>query len=379
MSKITGDILIDRFEKFAPKHLAEKGDPIGLAIGTLNKPLNKVMVTLDVRPEVVEEAIEKQVDLIFAHHPPIFRPISNLNTDDSQTKMYSDLLKNDIAVYSAHTNLDSAEGGMNDWLAEKIGLINTEVLSVTKKEAYQKLIVFVPFGSEKNVLKELYRAGAAEINENRTDVSIHSTVTRQVKLDQSATDTSEFSKEDFVAEEETKIEVSIIESKIDSVISALLKAHPHKDPLYDIVPLLGEAKEYGLGRIGNLKRPVTLKEYVKTLADVFGVSGLRYVTEDIEKPIQKIAILGGDGGNFYRDALNKGADVFVTGDVYYHTAHDMLADGLSVVDPGHHIESICKPYLTELFQRFALENNWEIDVFSSECNTDPFQFYVVSK
>src|SRR5690625_2005246 len=117
MTVLTGEAFIQRFETFAPPYLAMGNDPIGLAVGTAKQPVQRMLVTLDVRPETVEEAIEKKVDFIFAHHPPIFRPAKNLMTDDPQIQMYADLLKHDITVYSAHTNLDVAEGGMNDWLA----------------------------------------------------------------------------------------------------------------------------------------------------------------------------------------------------------------------------------------------------------------------
>ena len=166
MIKTYGSEFIQKFESFAPKYLAEAGDPVGLAVGTLKKPIEKMMVTLDVRPEVVQEAIEQHVDFIFAHHPPIFRPLKNLATDDAQTKMYADLLKNDITVYAAHTNLDVATNGMNTWLADELNLAETEILHVTKRLAYKKIAVFVPKENEEEVRKVLTAAGAGQIGPN---------------------------------------------------------------------------------------------------------------------------------------------------------------------------------------------------------------------
>ena len=115
MTSITGYEFIELFESHVPTWLAEDGDPVGLHLGDLSRPVRRILVTLDVRPEVVQEAIEKKADFIFSHHPPIYRPLKNLDVSDKQTKMYVDLLKHDISVYAAHTNLDNANNGMNDW------------------------------------------------------------------------------------------------------------------------------------------------------------------------------------------------------------------------------------------------------------------------
>ncbi|MCZ1224180.1 Nif3-like dinuclear metal center hexameric protein, partial [Enterococcus faecium] len=109
---ISGRTFIQKFESYCPQWLAEEGDPVGLHIGTLDKPIQRVMMTLDVRPEVVEEAIKKKIDLLIAKHPPIFRPVKRLVTDQPQEKMYADLLKHDIAVYAAHTNMDIIWDGL---------------------------------------------------------------------------------------------------------------------------------------------------------------------------------------------------------------------------------------------------------------------------
>ena len=119
---ITAQMLIDQIEQFAPKALAEAGDPTGLQIGNPNQPIHRVMTALDVRPEVVAEAIAQSVDFIWAHHEAMFFPAKNLDLRQPQNQMYADLIKHNIVVYASHTNLDSAAGGMNDWLADALGL-----------------------------------------------------------------------------------------------------------------------------------------------------------------------------------------------------------------------------------------------------------------
>ena len=135
---------IQRFEQFAPRYLAEKGDPTGMQIGNTQQPIHRVLVTLDVRPEVVQEAIAKKVDFIFAHHPVVFHPAKNLVTDNPQNAMYAQLLRHHIAVYSAHTNLDNANGGMNDWLAQQLALKQVHLLQPSYQRKLKKLATYVP-------------------------------------------------------------------------------------------------------------------------------------------------------------------------------------------------------------------------------------------
>jgi dinuclear metal center YbgI/SA1388 family protein len=257
--------LIDRFESFAPKTIAFTNDPVGLQIGNVNNDIKRVMVTLDVRPEVVDEAIKQNCDMIFSHHPLIFRPIKNLDLSNPQNQMYAKLIQNSILVYSAHTNLDVAKGGMNDWLTEAMGL-----------------------------------------NHVQTVYSNH----------------------------------------------------------YDT----------NIGRIGVLPTPVTVEEFAKTLKKIFNLEGLRLVANDNKAMVKNVAVVGGDGGKFYPEMLKAGADVFVTGDVYYHTGHDMLADGINVVDVGHNVEKICIPKLASLFNEWKANNDWEVEIIESTVNTNPYQF-----
>lgn len=155
--------LIQAFESFSPKAYAVEGDKIGLQIGTLNKKVKKVMIALDVIEPVVDEAVEEGVDLIIAHHPIIFKPIKALRTDQTYGRTIEKLIKNDITVYLAHTNLDVAPGGVNDLMAEALGLEDTEVLVETFEDTLKKLVVFVPENEAGKVRDALGNAGAGYI------------------------------------------------------------------------------------------------------------------------------------------------------------------------------------------------------------------------
>lgn len=262
--------IIDKMEQFAPPSYAEPHDPIGLQIGNRNQAVRKILVTLDVRPEVVQEAIDQQVDLILAHHPLMFHPARHLDYSDPQQRMYMDLIQHHISVFAAHTNLDETPGGMNDWLAEKMGLRNTRPFDPRPKDFSEPIIY--------------------------------------------------------------------------------------------------------LGVIGELAQTQSVLEFAKTCKTIFNLAGLRLTTHQPDQQVKRVAIIGGDGGKFYREALAEKADVLITGDVYYHTAHDMLADGLSVIDPGHHIEAVIMERLPALLKQWQQMNNWQYEVQVSQINTDPFQF-----
>ena len=261
---------VNRFEQFAPKSWAEPWDVPGLQLGRLDAPLHKIFVTLDVRPETVQEAIDHQADFIFAHHPAMFHPAKNLDLSVPQNQMYATILAHHLTVYAAHTNLDSAPGGMNDWLAAALGLHDC---------------------------------------------------------------------------------VGLVPSQGT-----------------------GATPQVTMGRVGTLDQPTTVQEFAERCKQIFHLKGLRLISQTPQAPVRRVAVLGGSGSEFYPAALAQHADVYVTGDVSYHPAHDILASGLSVIDPGHHIESICQSQLVHLFTTWASENQWDVAVEATTLNTDPFTF-----
>ena len=240
MKAVNGHEIIQLFEAFSPKKYAEAGDPIGLQIGKLNKPVQNVMIALDVLEEVVDEAIEKEVDLIIAHHPPIFRPLKKLVTDQPQGRMLEKLIKHDIAVYAAHTNLDVAPGGVNDLLADALELQNTKVLVPTFQEALKKLAVFVPAANAEALRKVLAEAGAGAIGEY-THCSFSTNGEGRFLPGEK---THPYIGQPGIVEtvNEVKIETIFPESLEKKVLTAMLKAHPYEEVAFDIFPLENQAE-----------------------------------------------------------------------------------------------------------------------------------------
>ncbi|KRL01246.1 Nif3-like dinuclear metal center hexameric protein [Liquorilactobacillus capillatus] len=364
--------IVKRFMEFAPAFMAEDGDPIGLQLGSQESEVNKVMVTLDVRPEVVREAVQAGVDFIFAHHPAMFHPIKQFDLADPQNRMYAELLKHHITVFAAHTNLDNANGGMNDWLAEKMGLRQTAILMPERVEPMFKLAVFVPREAAEGMRSALAAAGAGKIG-NYDDCSYSYEGYGRFRPNEQA-EPAIGEREELTTVREEKVEVLFPAHQKEPILKAMYAAHPYEEPVFDLFQTAGMGQKYGMGRIGTLAETQTVRQYAEFCKEIFKVSALRMVAADPDKKIDRVAVLGGSGGQFYTAAKQRGAQLYVTGDISYHTGHDILAAGLAALDPGHHIESICKEKLATLFTTWNNENNWKLEIIASKLKTDPFIF-----
>jgi dinuclear metal center YbgI/SA1388 family protein len=370
MKKINGHEIIQLFEQFSPKQYAMEGDRIGLQIGRLNKPVHRVMIALDVLEEVVDEAIEKEVDLIIAHHPLIYRPLKNIMTDQMPGRMIEKLLKHDITVYAAHTNLDVAKGGVNDLLAEALELSNTEVLVPTHEIHLKKLVVYVPTEQCKRVKEALGNAGAGAIG-NYSHCLFSSSGIGQFLPEENANPyIGDKGKLEQVNEE--RIETLFPDYLEKKVVQAMIKAHPYEEVAYDIYRVDNKGESLGLGRIGEIQE-VTLGEFANIVKNALDVPTVR-VVGDLQSKVRKVAVLGGDGNKYISSAKFKGADVYITGDLYYHVAHDAMMMGLNVIDPGHNVEKIMKKGVANYLTKVSVERGYDVSIFPSEQKTDPFQF-----
>lgn len=370
MKKVNGYEIIQLFEQFSPKALAMEGDKIGLQIGQLNKKVKRIMIALDVLENVIDEAIEKDVQLIIAHHPFIYRPLQNIMTDTIQGRMVEKLLKHDIAVYAAHTNLDIAKGGINDLLAGALGLENTEVLVPTYETLLKKIVVYVPAENADDLRNALGKAGAGFIGNYSYCSYSGSGVGRFLPGSQTNPYIGHPGKLESV--EEVRVETIVPKPLLKKIVTAMLKAHPYEEVAYDIYPVENKGEILGLGRIGTISE-MTLGEFAEKVKSALEVETVR-VVGDIHSKIKRVAVLGGDGNKYFNKAKFKDADVYVTGDIYYHTAHDAMMQGLNMIDPGHNVEKVVKKGLTAVLSKLCEEVGYDVEIFPSELNTDPFQF-----
>ncbi|NHN30919.1 Nif3-like dinuclear metal center hexameric protein [Paenibacillus agricola] len=366
-----GPHVIQLMEELAPKHYAVPDDKIGLQLGTLSKEIKNVLIALDVNDEVADEAIRIGANLIIAHHAIIFRPLSHLQTDTVAGRLYEKLIKHDIAVYIAHTNLDVAVGGVNDMMADAIGLRGLAPLERLHTDKLKKIVVFVPEEHLEPVRQALFKAGAGSIGAY-SHCSFHTAgVGSFLPEAGSAPFIGTQGKLEHV--NEVRLETIVPQSLEKKAIQAMLKVHPYEEVAYDVYTLDLPGRSLGLGRVGKLPEPMALDALCELVKAAYNVPAVRLVG-DKQRLVQKIAVLGGSGGRYVKHALFAGADVLITGDIDYHTAQDAEAAGLCLIDPGHNVEKILKHGVAEYLRGKLQEKKSATGVFESEVNTEPFQF-----
>ncbi|MGM7702026.1 Nif3-like dinuclear metal center hexameric protein [Pseudalkalibacillus sp. Hm43] len=363
--------IIQRIDQLAPKWMAMDWDPIGLQVGSRNKRVKKIMVTLDVIEPVIDEAIREGVDFIFAHHPLLFKPLKKIDPDTSHGRTIQKLIKHDITLYAAHTNLDVAVGGVNDLLADAIGMTDTEVLADTMEDKLKKLVVFVPETHADAVRDALGNAGAGFIG-NYSHCTFNTPGTGTF-MPREGTDPyiGEQGKMEYV--DEVKIETLYPMSIEKDVMAALKKAHPYEEVAYDLLVLDNSGEMFGVGRIGKLKGETTVGELAQQLKEKFGLDGVR-VVGDLDKKVKKIAVSGGEGNDFISNAMFKGADVYISGDIKYHYAHDAWMEGMAIIDPGHNIEKVMIDGVADILTEWLGEKGTSTEIYRSKEHTDPFKF-----
>lgn len=366
-----GQMIRQWMEQIAPSSLAVPNDRIGLQFGTLHKEFFNVLVALDVNEKVIAEAIAKEADLIIAHHPIIYQSLKHLQTDTPAGGLYAKLLQHQISVYIAHTNYDIALAGMNDCLAQRLGLMSIQVLEPTQYEQLQKLIVFVPLTHVDQVRQALFAAGAGHIGKySHCSFNIEGVGTFQPNL---GAKPHIGVIEQLEAVQEVRIETVVPQSLCKFVIQQMIQAHPYEEVAYDLYTIDKQGRAFGLGRVGKLPAEITLRQLVGQVKSAFSLSCVRVVGY-LEQPVRNVAVVGGSGSRYIQQAIIAGAEVLITGDIDYHTAHDALAAGLMLIDAGHHIEQIMKKDVAIRLQEKAVQQCSKTHFHASTVNTEPFQF-----
>ncbi|WP_347862738.1 Nif3-like dinuclear metal center hexameric protein [Salimicrobium sp. PL1-032A] len=366
MKAVKANEVINVMEEWAPEAWAFDWDNVGLQVGSKNKQVSRVMITLDVLENVVDEAIQKDVDLIIAHHPLLFVKPSSINTDEAKGRVLQKLLTHDITVYASHTNLDIAVGGVNDVLAEAIGLDYTKPFVANFQENVYKVAVHVPVDYAERLRSAISEAGAGHLGD-------YSHCTFQIAGEgtfKPLDGASPFLGKEGELEKvkELKVETIVKEKELNAVIDAIHASHPYEEPAYDIYQIEIDGENRGLGRIGQLEKKSSLQALVEKVKTAYQVPVVR-VTGEADKKVKTVAVVGGSGEDFFKAAKAKGADVLITGDVTFHKAQEALEMGLSIIDPGHHVEKLICSTIKE-----KIENELKVEVMLSESDTEPFRF-----
>jgi dinuclear metal center YbgI/SA1388 family protein len=360
---------ISRFlESWAPSKTAEDYDNTGLLTGRPDTETNRVLVSLDATEEVIQEAIDKNCNLIISHHPILFKGLKKLSGQNYAARAVEKAIRNDIALYAIHTNLDNAATGVNYILAEKLGL-KTESLKILRPLVQRliKLSYFVPIENHEEVLKAVHAAGGGQIGKYY-DCSF--SVEGRGRFTPGEGTNPKLGKIGVPEEVlEYKVDIIVPDVQFHSLLSALKEAHPYEELAYFASPVLNQWQDKGAGMVGELPEEMNFGDFVAMVKNSLGLSMLKH-TRPMKERVKKIALCGGSGFFLLQDAKAAGADVYLTSDVKYHEFFD-AEDSLVLMDAGH--------YETEQFTSEGIVRKLSaqfpnIAVLLSETKTNPVYY-----
>lgn len=365
--------VVSLLSEIAPENIACDWDNIGLQVGDYHQEANKVLITLDITEDVLTEAVDKNCDMILAHHPLIFKDISSINNKTVIGKIIIRAIKNDIALYCAHTNLDIADGGLNDYLAQLLKLTNIRPLQTTIHNNYYKLVVFIPTSHFEKVRDAILESGAGHIgNYSHTSFAVEGRGSFKPLMD---SDPHTGNRDQFNQVQEMRLETIVPEKRMNEIKQAVLDSHPYEEVAYDFYPLHRNEEEAGFGRIGSLEEEIEAEKIIQQLKLLLNIKTVSY-TGSLNKTVKRIAICSGSGADFIEKACVDGADIFITGDVKYHEAQLAEESGLFLVNAGHYgTEVVVKDFLKESLTEMARKAGLKLDFIKSEVETNPWNFY----
>jgi dinuclear metal center YbgI/SA1388 family protein len=370
---MTGKHVANYLERWIPRNSAWERDSVGLQVGDPDRAVENVMLCLDAIEEVVDEAAAKNCSLIISHHPPFFLPLKRLDTaNDRRGKLIARLVKNDVSLYSHHTNFDFAKDGVSFRLAEKLGLKDVRFLRPLKN-TLKKLVVFVPEEAVEAVADAIYEAGGGVIGDY-TRCGFRSEGTGTFYGGE-GTDPAVGEPGKDERAREIRLEVLAPAWRIDAATRAMIDAHPYEEVAYDVFPLDNDSVNQGEGAIGALPAPLALDDFLANVARALGVKALRHCLSKSDD-IKTVAVAGGAGSSLARDALANGADAFVTADVSYHTFEDFHRR-LAIVDAGHHeTEAPGLDGLRKRLEEFFASEGHDGRVLKTTHDTNPMISYI---
>jgi len=361
-------LITQYLESIAPLGFQESYDNSGLIIGNPDDEISGILISLDITEEILDEAISRNLNLIVTHHPIVFAGIKKLNGKNYIERCVAKAIKNNLAIYSSHTNLDSVFGGVNSKICEKLELKNCRILSPVPNYL-KKLVTFVPTADALNVRKALFDAGAGHIG-NYDSCSFSQTGQGSFRgNDQTNPYVGE--KNQLHYEEEIRIETIFPKHLQSKIIQALLSVHPYEEVAYDIYPLDNEYNQSGIGMIGELESEMDEVEFLQKLKVAFDCKVIRH-SSLLNRSIRKVAVCGGSGSAFLNKAIAQKADVYVSGDFKYHQFFD-AEQKIIIADIGHYeseqfTKEVFYELLTKKFPKFA--------VHLSDLSTNPIDYFV---
>ncbi|MBD0366886.1 MAG: Nif3-like dinuclear metal center hexameric protein [Flavisolibacter sp.] len=359
--------IINVIELFAAPELQEEYDNAGLITGNGADVCTGVLCSLDATVDVVKEAIQKGCNLVVAHHPIIFKGLKRINGKTYVEQVIIEALKNDIAIYAAHTNLDNVVLGVNGTIAQKLKLKDTQILA-PKQRMLRRLITFAPNDKAEAVRQAIFAVGAGHIG-NYSECSFNSEGTGTFKAEEGADPyVGDVGKQH--QEIETKIEIVFPFYLETQVVKALIDNHPYEEVAYDIFTMENVHFGIGAGIIGALEAPMPEEAFLQLIKDTFQAGVVRH-TSLRSKPVEKVAVCGGAGAFLIKKAVAMGADFYITADVKYHEFFD--AEGRLVIADVGHYES--EQYTVDLLHSLIAKKFPTFAVLKTEVNTNPVLYF----
>lgn len=360
--------IINVIEQSAPRVYQEGYDNSGLQVGDAQMEVKGILVSLDITEGILNEAIERGCNMVVAHHPLLFSGLKKITGGNYVQKIVIKAIKNDIALYAAHTNLDNMHLGVNAKIAERLGLINTKVLS-PKEDTLLKLYTYAPIAAAATVRDALLAAGAGAIGKySECSFSTAGEGTYKAAIDANPTVGKAGGAREYAQEQ--KIEVLVPIHLRSKVLKALFENHPYEEVAYELISLKNTNQDIGAGLVGDFEHPKEETYFLQILKEKMQTSCIRH-TALLHKPIIKVAVCGGAGSFLLGDAIAAGADVFVTGDYKYHQFFD--AEGKILITDIGHYES--EQFTVELLSDIIKEKFPNFAVLLSKLSTNPVNYY----
>jgi dinuclear metal center YbgI/SA1388 family protein len=355
-------------ESIAPLSFQESYDNAGLIIGNSGDEVKGILITLDVTEAVIDEAIEKKLNMIVAHHPLIFGGLKKINGKNATERCVQKAIRNGIAIYAAHTNLDSVFGGVNSMICRKLGLVNCKQL-IPVENHLKKLVTFVPLSHTAIVQESLFAAGAGTIG--NYDSCSFKMIGEGTFRGNELTNPFAGQRNEMHTESESRIETIFPKHLQQQIVQVLIDAHPYEEVAYDIYPIDNQYPLAGTGMLGELEEAVSESDFLMKLKHTFACKVIKY-TRLLGNPIKKVALCGGSGSNFLSHAIAAEADIFISGDFKYHQFFD--AEGKIVIADIGHYES--EQFTKEVFYELLTKNFPKFAVQLSEVETNPVNYHL---
>lgn len=370
-----GDLVAALHRAYDPRW-AEPWDAVGLVCGDPDEPVQRVLLAVDPVGPVVDEAVEWGAQLLVTHHPLYLRGTTSVAADHPKGRVVHRLLGAGCGLLVAHTNADVAPDGVNDALADAVGLRNPRPLRPTDADPLDKLVVFVPVDDADRLVDALAAAGAGALGDyERCAWMADGTGTFVPKP---GADPAIGAVGERATVHERRVEMVLPRGRRVAVVRALLETHPYEEPAFDVVELATLPGRHGLGRVGELDEPQTLRDLVSRLAGVLPATaaGLRFAG-DADRLVRRLAVCGGSGGDLVAAAAAAGADALLTADLRHHTAGEALDDhGVALIDAPHWATE--HPWLERAAALLRAVDPATVETRVSMVVTDPWTEHVAS-